>query len=164
VTAAPDATVAIACDHAGLALKEPLAAEVRALGLAVLDLGTHGPESVDYPDFGQAMAAALKDGRATRGVLICGTGIGIAIAANRYPWVRAGVCHDATSARLTRAHNDANVLALGARLIGPEAALDALRAFLATPFEGGRHARRVGKLSAPPPASATPAPAAAISS
>jgi len=148
VPATPKTTVAIACDHGGLALKAPLAEAMRARGLDVLDLGTHGPESVDYPDFALALAEAIRDGRAARGVLICGTGIGISIAANRHSWIRAGVCHDATSARLSRAHNDANVLALGARLIGTETALDALAAFLDTPFEGGRHARRVGKLGA----------------
>jgi ribose 5-phosphate isomerase B len=139
--------VGIAADHAGFPLKLELASELKALGHGVLDLGTDGPASVDYPDFADRLAAALKERRVERGVLICGTGIGIAIAANRHRHVRAGVCHDATAARLTRQHNDANVLALGARLIGIEAAKDCLRTFLQTPFDGGRHAARVAKLS-----------------
>ncbi|MGE0119636.1 MAG: ribose 5-phosphate isomerase B [Dongiaceae bacterium] len=142
----PEETVAIASDHAGVELKSTVKAELEAMGRRVLDLGTQGTESVDYPDFAAAVAEALRDGRATRGVIVCGTGIGISIAANRHRHVRAALCHDATSARLARAHNDANVLALGARLIGSEAAKDCVRTFFATPFEGGRHARRVAKL------------------
>ncbi len=143
--------VALGCDHAGLALKPALAALLAELGHPVLDMGTHGPGSVDYPDFAQAVVAAIHDGRARFGVLICGTGIGMAMAANRHAGIRCANVADATAARLTRAHNDANLISFGARLIGPEVALDALRAFLATPFEGGRHARRVAKieLSAP---------------
>ncbi len=139
--------VAVASDHAGLALKSVLAAELRAAGHEVLDLGTDGPDSVDYPDFGAAMARAIETGLASRGVIVCGTGIGISIAANRFAAVRAALCHDTTTARLARQHNDANVLALGARVIGEETAKDCLQAFLATEFEGGRHARRVDKLT-----------------
>jgi ribose 5-phosphate isomerase B len=139
--------IAIASDHAGFSLKEILRAELAEQGYEVRDLGTYGEESVDYPDFAEAVAMAIKNGDAERGVLVCGTGIGIAMAANRFAWVRAGVCHDATSARLTRAHNDANVIAMGARLIGSETAKDCLRVFLETAYEGGRHDRRVGKLS-----------------
>ena len=138
--------IALASDHAGYALKTELKEELERQGHEVLDLGTHGPESVDYPDFGHAMGQALEEGRAQRGVLVCGSGIGISIAANRHPGVRAALCHDETSARLARAHNDANVLALGARLIGPEVAKSCLGVFLATDFEGGRHAKRVAKL------------------
>ena len=140
-------TVAIASDHAGFALKQALKAELERTGMGVLDLGTDGPDSVDYPDFADKLAAAIKDGRAKRGVLVCGSGIGIAMAANRHRHIRAGVCHDATAARLTRQHNDANVLALGARLIGEETAKDCLRTFLNTAYEGGRHDRRVAKMS-----------------
>lgn len=140
-------TVAIASDHAGYALKQALKAELQGAGLTVLDLGTNGPESVDYPDFADKLAAALKEGKVKRGVLVCGTGIGIAMAANRHRHVRAGLCHDTTGARLAREHNDANVLALGARLIGEETAKDCLRVFLNTPYAGGRHDRRVAKLS-----------------
>lgn len=140
-------TVAIAADHAGFELKEILKAELAAQGKEVLDLGTNGPASVDYPDFAAMLAQALAEGRAERGVLVCGTGIGISIAANRHRAVRAALCHDSVSARLARAHNDANVLALGARLIGTEVAKECLRVFLNTPFEGGRHVGRVAKLA-----------------
>ena len=140
-------TVALACDHAGTQMKAELKDALAKRGLEVLDLGTDGPESVDYPDFADALAAAIRDGRAERGVLICGTGIGISIAANRHRHIRAALCSDPTSARLAREHNDANVLALGARVVGIEIAKDCLTAFLDTPFEGGeRHSRRVGKL------------------
>lgn len=138
--------VALAADHAGFPLKEILKDDLRALGYAVLDLGTNGPESVDYPDFGHALAEALVDGRATRGVLCCGTGIGISMAANKHAGIRAALCHDVTTARLSREHNDANVLALGARIVGSEVARDCLRAFLETPFGAGRHAGRVAKI------------------
>jgi len=142
--------IAIASDHAGFSLKEILRDELEAGDFEVDDLGTYAEESVDYPDFAEAVAMAIKNGSAERGVLVCGTGIGIAMAANRFSWVRAGVCHDATSARLTRAHNDANVIAMGARLIGSETAKDCLKVFLETAYEGGRHARRVDKLSGLP--------------
>jgi ribose 5-phosphate isomerase B len=140
-------TIAIASDHAGFELKGALKAELEAMGHRVLDLGTNSADSVDYPTFADAMAEALREGRAERGVLVCGTGVGISIAANRHRHVRAALCHDSASARLSRAHNDANVLALGARLIGVETARDCVRAFFTTAFEGGRHARRVAKLS-----------------
>jgi len=140
-------TVAIAADHAGRDLKEVLRLELEAMRLPVLDLGTNSRDSVDYPEFADALAAALADGRAGRGILVCGTGIGIGMAANRHRHVRAAVCHDATSARLARQHNDANVLAIGARLVGVEVAKECLRVFLSTPFEGGRHARRLEKLA-----------------
>ncbi len=140
-------SIAIAADHAGVALKAVLIELLGELGCRALDLGTDGAESVDYPDFADALAAALKDGRASRGVLVCGTGIGISIAANRHPHVRAAVCRDTTDARLSRQHNDANVLALGARTTGVETAGDCLRVFLDTAFEGGRHQRRVDKMS-----------------
>lgn len=139
--------IAVAADHAGVDLKATLSEVLRERGYEVLDLGTNGPESVDYPDFAGKLAAALADGRASRGVLVCGTGIGISIAANRHPHVRAALCHNATDARLSRQHNDANVLALGARTVGPEVARDCLETFLDTAFEGGRHQRRVDKMS-----------------
>ena len=145
----PSEVIAIASDHAGFNLKTLLKNDLADWGYDILDLGTTGPESVDYPDFGYAMARAIRDGKAKRGVLVCGTGIGIGMAANRYPEVRAAVVHDALGARLTRLHNDANVICFGERLIGTEVARDALRVFLDTAFEGGRHARRVGKLGAP---------------
>src|SRR5690554_1420565 len=145
-----DRTIALAADHAGYALKEVLAESLRDQGYEVLDLGTHSLDSVDYPDYGKAMAQAIADGRSARGVIVCGSGIGISIAANRNPAVRAAVCHDVTSARLCRLHNDANVLALGARLVGEQVAKDCLEVFLETDFEGGRHQRRVAKLGETP--------------
>jgi len=143
----PTETIAIAADHAGYELKDTLAKDLAEMGYRVLDLGTDGPASVDYPDFANAMAKAIEKGQAKRGVLICGSGIGIAMAANRHKSLRAAPCHDALSARLARAHNDANVLSLGARFIGIEVARDCLRVFLSTEFEGGRHQRRVAKMS-----------------
>jgi len=140
------APVAFAADHAGYELKQALIRELETAQVPVVDLGTHSADSVDYPDMADALARCLAEGRAARGVLVCGTGIGIAMAANRHKGVRAAVCHDTTSARLARQHNDANVLALGARLVGSEVAKDCLRIFLDTAFEGGRHARRVAKL------------------
>ena len=143
----PGGAIAVASDHAGFDLKEILKRDLQEAGHDVLDLGTNSTQSVDYPDFGRALAEAVASGRAERGVLVCGTGIGISIAANRNPKVRAAVVHDVTSARLTRQHNDANVVAFGQRLIGTETAREALKVFLATEFEGGRHAARVAKLS-----------------
>ena len=143
---AAEKTIAIAADHAGFHLKAVIKDELESAGFTVLDLGTDGPESVDYPDFGNAIAIALKDGSAPRGVLVCGTGIGISIAANRHPHIRAAVCHDVTTARAARQHNDANVLALGARIVGEQVAKDCVYEFLATEYEGGRHDRRVAKL------------------
>jgi ribose 5-phosphate isomerase B len=134
-------TIALAADHAGFALKSKLKDELESLGLAVLDLGTHDTTSVDYPDFANALADAMAQGRASRGVLVCGTGIGISIAANRHRHVRAALCHDVSSARLAREHNDANVLVVGARLIAEVAAKDCLKV-----FAGGRHRARVDKL------------------
>jgi ribose 5-phosphate isomerase B len=141
------ATIAVGSDHAGYALKEQLAGELRDLGHEVLDLGAHSPERVDYPDFGAAVGRAVVGGDAELGLCVCGSGVGIAMAANKVPGVRAATVHDVTSARLTRQHNDANVICLGERLIGPEVASEALRAWLDAEFEGGRHAGRVDKLS-----------------
>ena len=143
--------IALASDHGGFALKRALARVLRSRGYTVLDLGTDSGDTVDYPQFGAAMARAVLDGRAERGVLMCGTGIGAGIAANRHRGVRAAVCHSAETARLARAHNDANVLALGARVLDEAAAVACLDAFLETPFEGGRHARRVAMLDSAPP-------------
>jgi ribose 5-phosphate isomerase B len=141
------ATIAVASDHAGFDLKEILKSDLQQAGYAVLDLGTNSTASVDYPDFGEAMGDAIATGKAEKGVLVCGSGIGISIAANRNCKVRAVLAHDTTSARLSREHNDANVVAFGQRLIGIEVAREALKVFLATPFEGGRHIGRVAKLS-----------------
>ena len=138
--------IALAADHGGVDLKNQLATSLGELGFRALDLGTNGADSVDYPDFADKLAAALKAGEAARGVLICGSGIGISIAANRHRHIRAALCHDETSARLCRQHNDANVLVLGGRLIGVEVARACLAVFLATKFDCGRHERRVAKL------------------
>lgn len=139
--------IAIAADHGGYDLKTVLVAELGVGGFDVVDLGTDGPEPVDYPDLAMALTRAVAAGEAQRGVLVCGSGIGMSIAANRHPAIRAALCHDAVTARLARQHNDANVLVLGGRLMDAALAKDCLKIFLATAFEGGRHARRVAKLS-----------------
>ena len=152
--------VVLASDHAAVALKAAVARHVRASGHEVLDLGAHDGESVDYPDFGYALAQALADGRAERGIALCGSGIGIAIAANRNAACRCAQVSEPLSARLARTHNDANAIALGARLIGEGMALACVDAFLSAEFEGGRHQPRVDMLSRPPlgasPESAVP--------
>lgn len=140
-------TVAIACDHAGPALKNTLKKALEKMGLTVLDFGTDETESVDYPDYARKVVEAIEAGKAEKGVLICGSGIGISIAANRHPKIRCALCHNEETARLSRQHNDANVLALGARMVDEATALAALKAFFTTDFEGGRHQRRVDKLS-----------------
>jgi ribose 5-phosphate isomerase B len=137
--------IAIASDHAGYDLKVQLKPEIEKLGFEVLDLGTDGPASVDYPDFALKMAEVLQTGTVTRGVLVCGSGIGISMAANRHKHVRAALCHDHLTAKLSRQHNNANVLCLGGRTTGPDVAKDCLRVFLETEFEGGRHQNRVAK-------------------
>ena len=140
-------TIAIASDHGGYELKTSLIKEIEAKALTVIDLGTHSLESVDYPDFADAMAQTIRSGKTSRGVLLCGSGIGISIAANRHPELRAALVHDGLTARLSRQHNDANILVMGGRLVGPELAKDCLDIFFKTEFEGGRHARRVAKMS-----------------
>lgn len=147
MTGSEGAIVAIGSDHAGFHLKAELYAWLREAGYGVQDWGTDGTESVDYPDFARAVAEAVAAGQARWGLLVCGTGIGMCMGANRIAGVRAANCGDATAARLARAHNDANVMTLGARLIGPEVARDCVLAFLGTDFDGGdRHRRRVAKL------------------
>lgn len=138
--------IAIASDHAGFELKSTVIGYLKKRGFDVLDLGTDSDDRVDYPDYGFALAEAIASGRAPRGIGICGSGIGISIALNRNPKIRAALCHDVTSAHLARQHNDANVLALGARLISEDVARDCVEAFLNTAFEGGRHVNRVEKL------------------
>lgn len=142
--------IAIACDHGGIGLKSTLAEELKALGYEVLDLGCHSTASVDYPDYAYKLAQTITDGEVKRGIVVCGSGIGISIAVNRFPAVRCALVHDALGARMCREHNDANVIAFGDRMIGIETAKDALKVFLNTEFEGGRHQRRVEKLSNPP--------------
>ena len=140
-------SVAIGSDHAGFALKESLVETLAQLGYETIDLGTDSVDSVDYPDFAHAVAAALGAGKADKGVLICGSGIGISMAANRHPDVRAALVHDALGARICRQHNDANVIVFGGRMIGIEVARDCLDVFLNTEFEGGRHQRRIDKIT-----------------
>jgi ribose 5-phosphate isomerase B len=141
--------IAIASDHAALALKSALAEYLRAAGHDVADLGPHDDASVDYPDYGYRLASAIADGSVERGVALCGSGIGISIAVNRNPAARAALVSEPLSARLSREHNDANVIAMGARLIGIEMAKACIDAFLSTEFGGDRHQRRVDKLSNP---------------
>jgi ribose 5-phosphate isomerase B len=138
--------IAIGADHGGIALKSALLDALRAAGHVVQDFGSHGGESVDYPDFAAPVAAAVTGGAADYGVLVCGSGIGMAIAANRNPGIRATVLHNTTEARLTRAHNNANIACFGGRTLGVEVALDALQVFLGTAYEGGRHDRRIAKI------------------
>jgi ribose 5-phosphate isomerase B len=138
--------VLMASDHAGVELRRQLLARAAELGHQVVDMGPETTMSVDYPDFAHQLARRLLAGEGERGVLVCGTGIGMSITANRHQGVRAAVCHDAFTAELSRRHNDANVLCLGARVIGPGVALQALEVFLGTPFEGGRHQRRVAAI------------------
>jgi ribose 5-phosphate isomerase B len=140
--------IALAADHAGYLLKDELAAWLRDQGHDVSDLGTNGPESVDYPEFGRKLADAVASGQAERGIAICGSGIGISIAVNREPRCRCARVSEPLSAELAREHNDANVLALGARLTGSDMAKACVLAFLGTGFVGGRHQRRVDQLSA----------------
>jgi len=138
----------IASDHAGFELKKSLLGILKDWNYKVIDLGTaNGSDRVDYPDYAQLLTETIRNGQASRGILVCGTGIGMSIAANRDPAVRAAVVWDVTTARLARQHNDVNVIALGARILGPEVAIDCVLTFLETGFEGGRHAARVAKLS-----------------
>ena len=141
--------IAIASDHAAVALKADLVAWLAELGHEVNDLGPDGIESVDYPEYGYKLAEQMAAGSADFGVALCGSGIGISIAANRHPACRAALVSEPVSARLAREHNDANVIAMGARLVGVEMARACIETFLSTPFTGGRHGRRVEKLSHP---------------
>jgi ribose 5-phosphate isomerase B len=141
--------VAIASDHAAVALKQALVAWLPSQNVSVEDLGPFDPASVDYPDYGYRLARAIAEGRADRGIALCGSGIGISIAVNRNPAARCALVSEPLSAALCRQHNDANVLAMGARLIGEEMAKSCVAAFLTTEFEGDRHQRRVAMLSSP---------------
>ena len=138
--------IPIGSDHAGVILKQRLVEELRALGFEPDDVGTHSDQSVDYPDYAHVVARRVSDGNARRGVLLCGTGLGMSYAANRHAGVRAAVAWSPEVARLAREHNDANVLVLPARFLDEPAGVEILRAWLTTPFEGGRHARRVAAI------------------
>jgi ribose 5-phosphate isomerase B len=143
--------IVLASDHAGIALKAGIVRLLEARGTAFRDLGPADDASVDYPHFAHLLAREILSGRADRGVLICGTGIGMSMAANRHGGIRAAVCHDAYTAEMARRHNDANVLCMGGRVVGAGVALQIVEVFLRTAFEGGRHQRRVGLIE--PPAS-----------
>ena len=140
--------IVIGADHAGYELKQQIARYLLAQGHQVQDLGTHGLKRVDYPDFAVLVARAVVAGEAERGILICGTGIGMSIAANKVRGARAAVCTDCYMARMAREHNDARILCLGGRVLGPGSALDVVEVFLRTDFVGGRHAQRVDKIGA----------------
>ena len=139
--------IAIGCDHAGFPLKETVAAVVKMAGHEPLDLGTYNTDRVDYPDYAKKVAKAILEGRAERGILVCGSGVGVCIAANKIEGIYAGVCHDTYSAHQSVEHDDMNVLCLGARIIGPETASEIVRAFLGATFSGEeRHKRRVAAI------------------
>lgn len=140
--------IAVACDHGGLTLKKVLISYLKERGDEVVDFGTDTPESCDYPDFALPAAEAVASGACDKGILICSTGIGISIAANKVRGIRCAHCHDTYSAKYTRLHNDANMLAFGQKVIGEGLMLEIVETFLSTAFEGGRHQRRVDKISA----------------
>jgi ribose 5-phosphate isomerase B len=140
--------IGLACDHGGFELKEELKAFLKSTGVEPIDMGSFTEESVDYPDFGVLVAEKVSRGELERGILICGTGIGMSIVANKFPGVRAALANDLYSARCSREHNDANVLVIGGRVIGREMALEIVKVWLSTPFAGGRHQRRIDKITA----------------
>jgi len=140
--------IAIGCDHGGITLKAEIIKHLDELQIPYKDFGTYTADSCDYPDIAEPVCAAINSGECDKGVLICGTGIGISMAANKIHGIRAALCHDAFSAKYTRLHNDSNIIAFGARVIGPGLALELLDIFLNTEFEGGRHAVRVNKMMA----------------
>jgi ribose 5-phosphate isomerase B len=140
--------IGLACDHAGFELKEELKAFLKSLGVKAIDMGTFNEDSVDYPDFGVLVAEKVSRGELERGVLICGTGIGMSMVANKFPRIRAAVANDLYSSRCSREHNDANILIVGGRIVGKELAKEIVKVWLETPFAGGRHKRRIEKIEA----------------
>ncbi len=138
--------IAIGSDHAGFGLKEDVLGLLKDLNIDIVDCGTNTTESVDYPDFGARVSELVSSGEVERGILICGTGIGMSIVANKYPNVRAALCNDLFSAKMSRLHNDANILALGSRVIEKNLAAEIVKVWLSTPFEGGRHLKRLDKI------------------
>jgi len=140
--------IGLACDHGGFDLKEELKAFLKGLGVEPVDMGTFNEDSVDYPDFGVRVAERVSKGDLEKGILICGTGIGMSILANKFPRVRAALVNDLYSSRLSREHNDANVLVIGGRIVGKDLAKEIVKIWLATPFSGGRHQRRLDKIEA----------------
>jgi len=139
--------IGIGCDHAGLELKNEIIQLLRGLGIECIDYGTNSPESGDYPDFGEKVAEAVSSGKIDRGILICGTGIGMSIVANKFPRVRASLCNDLFTAQMSRRHNDANILVLGGRIVGKDLAKAIVRTWMETPFEGERHSMRLKKIT-----------------
>jgi ribose 5-phosphate isomerase B len=140
-------TIAIGCDHAGFELKKEVISVLQDLGIDTEDFGTDRPVSVDYPDFGEKVSEAVSSGKADKGILICGTGIGMSIVANKFPGIRASLCNDLFTARMSRLHNDANILVLGGRIVGPDLAAEIVKTWVATPFEGQRHCARLDKIT-----------------
>lgn len=140
-------TIAIGCDHAGIELKEEIISLLKNLNIEFVDFGTDTPESVDYPDFGEKVSEAVSSGKNEKGILICGTGIGMSIVANKFPGIRASLCNELFTAKMSRMHNDANILVLGGRIVGKDLAKEIVRTWVSTSFEGNRHLRRLGKIS-----------------
>lgn len=138
--------VGIGCDHAGLEVKKEITSLLKEMGMDCVDYGTDGPQSVDYPDFGERVSEAVSSGELDRGVLICGTGIGMSIVANKFPGIRASLCNELFTARMSRLHNDANILVIGGRIVGKDLAREIVRVWFSTPFEGGRHENRLDKI------------------
>lgn len=139
--------IAIGCDHGGITLKDSIVNYLEERGVQIEDFGTFGTESVDYPDYAYKVARSVADGRADKGILMCGTGIGISIAANKVNGIRCALCYNTETARLTALHNDSNILAMGGRVIDSDTAVDIVKTWLDTPFEGGRHINRINKIS-----------------
>jgi ribose 5-phosphate isomerase B len=138
--------IAIGCDHAGIELKKEILSLLQELHLECIDYGTDGPQSVDYPDFGEKVSEAVSAGKIEKGILICGTGIGMSIVANKFPGVRASLCNELFTAKMSRLHNDANILVLGGRIVGKDLAKEIVKTWVSTPFEGERHRRRLDKI------------------
>jgi ribose 5-phosphate isomerase B len=140
--------IGLACDHAGFELKEELKAFLKSLGIKAIDMGTFNKDSVDYPDFGALVAEKVSRGELEKGILVCGTGIGMSIVANKFPGIRAAVANDLYSSRCSREHNDANILIIGSRIVGKGLAKEIVKVWLETPFAGGKHKRRIEKIEA----------------
>jgi len=140
--------IGLACDHAGFELKEELKTFLKSLGVKAIDMGTFNEDSVDYPDFGVLVAEKVSQGELEKGILICGTGIGMSMVANKFPRIRAAVANDLYSSRCSREHNDANILIVGGRIVGKELAKEIVKVWLETPFAGGKHKRRIEKIEA----------------
>jgi ribose 5-phosphate isomerase B len=138
--------IAIGCDHAGFGLKEDILKLLKDLNFEINDYGTHSTESVDYPDFGVKVSELVSSGKAEKGILICGTGIGMSMVANKFPNIRASLCNDLFSAKMSRLHNDANILVIGGRVVGKDLAAEIVKTWLTTPFEGDRHLRRINNI------------------